>query len=265
MKANLGIAGVLAAAMFVASSDARAAGHANGFGEKGELILSADRLVPIFNYSYASVTVEGPNNLELTTSRSGSGISFLFGRNMASPEDPALPINVHTLPRVAFDIAIIRSLTIGAGIAFGVGLGGTDEREDPQGNAKRPVSGDAPTMTAIGLTPRVGYVLPLGNLFAFWPRAGFGFYSISGRSEAVDGNGIVISTTKRTDTLFSLDLDPQFALVPFEHFFIHAGPIVNIPISGSRSVRVANTPTEADTAVFNFGLSAGLGGWFNVF
>ncbi len=269
MKARLAIAGVLGAVAVLAStSDARAAGHANGFGEKGQLILSADRLVPLVNYTSASVT-RTENNIDLTSSRSGSGISLLFGRGFGLAEDDrAVPVNVHTLPRVAFDVTVIPRLTLGGAIAFGFGLGGKDENETLAGGRRSTQSNDSPTATAIGLAPRVGYILPLGDVFAFWPRLGFGFYSVSRSREDLAGNG-AIRTTKDTDTIFSLDVDPQFAIVPFEHFFIHGGPIVNIPISGSRSHSETTGPNTTeqrrDVSVFNVGLSLGLGGWFNVF
>ncbi|MBX3259317.1 MAG: hypothetical protein KIS78_21190 [Labilithrix sp.] len=269
MKANLGIASVLAAAaaaVVASPSDARAAGHANGFGEKGQLILSADRLVPVFNYASSSVT-RTENNVELTRSRSGSGLSLLFGRSLAHSDDLAVPVNVHTIPRVAFDVTIIPQLTLGAAIAFGFGLGGTNENENLQGTTRTSQESDAPTATAIGLAPRVGYILPLGDVFAFWPRVGFGFYSVSATTEQTQGN--TTTTVRGTDTLFSLDLDPQFAIIPLEHFFIHVGPVINIPISGSRSVSsttgATTTRRSDDASLFNLGVSAGLGGWLNVF
>jgi hypothetical protein len=269
MKPALGITGLLAAALVLAtSSEARAAGGLpNGFGEKGELIVSADRLVPLFTYTYGSRTDTNPGNDELTSSRSGAGLSLLWGRDFNAVEDLTVPINVHMIPRVAFDVAVIPHLTVGAGIAFGFGLGGTRKQEVLVNNVKTTQESDAPTATAIGIAPRVGYVLGLTDMFAFWPRAGIGFYSVSLHSEDNE-NGAVVPV-KDSDTLLSLDLDPQFALVPFEHFFITAGPLVNIPITGTRSHQVTRGATtntqDIDVSLFTIGLTAGLGGWFNVF
>jgi hypothetical protein len=178
-------------------------------------------------------------------------------------------MNVHAVPRVALDVTIIPRLTLGAAFAFGFGLGGTNENENlGPGNTRATQTTDSPTATAIGLAPRVGYIIPLSDLFAFWPRLGFAFYSVSSSAENVTGGG-AIETIRRTDTLFSLDLDPQFVLIPFEHFFIHGGPVVNVPLSGSRSRASTSGTTEStvtfDASVFNVGLSLGLGGWFNVF
>jgi hypothetical protein len=268
MNAAHGFAGFVAAAALLAlSSPAQAAGHANGLGEKGQLILSADRLLPVFSYASASVT-RTENNIELTDSKSGAGLSLLLGRNVAIEESgTVVPVNVHTIPRVAFDITVIPRLTLGAAIAFGIGLGGTREDDNLVGNVRSTRERDEPTITAFGFVPRVGYILPLTDIFAFWPRAGVGIYSVGISYENENNNAI--TRVKATDTLFSVDLDPQFAIVPLEHFFIHAGPIVNIPLTGSRSVATTTgaTTTERtdDASLFNIGLSAGLGGWFNVF
>ena len=185
MKAILGVAGVLAAATILfASTDASAAGHANGFGEKGQLILSADRFVPVFSYTSSSIT-RTENNIELTRSRSGSGLSLLLGRSLADNQDFAVPINVHALPRVAFDITIIPRLTLG---------GGDRVRLRPRRLEREPRPPRAPPRPPGGRTlrrgrrsacaPRVGYILPLSDIFAFWPRAGFGFYSVSASTRA---------------------------------------------------------------------------------
>ena len=52
------------------------------------------------------------------------------------------------------------------------------------------------------------------------------------KTATTDANGVVTTTTN-SDFVFSLDLDPQFAWVPVEHFFIHFGPLLNIPRSSN--------------------------------
>jgi hypothetical protein len=180
-----------------------------------------------------------------------------------------VPINVHTLPRIAFDFTIIQHLTLGIGFALGFGLGGTDKNEFLQGQVKTTRSVDAPTATAIGIAPRVGYVIPFHDYLAFWPRLGFAFYSLSAKTERVQNNNPnTIDTVSLTDTFFSLDLDPQLAIVPLEHFFFHVGPLINIPLTGSRSIKTTTGPTTVsvsnDTSLFHVGISGGLGGWFDL-
>jgi hypothetical protein len=262
------ITSLLALALVTAtSSEALAAGNANGLGEKGQLIVSADRLLPLFSHTYASTT-DTQRGVELTHSRSVTGLSLFVGRNVGADADADVPVNVHTIPRIAFDITVIPRLTLGAAFAFGFGLGGTVKDDDLNGNVKTTRQSDAATGTAIGIAPRVGYILPLTDIFAFWPRGGVGIYSVSSSYNRVD-NKNVVTAVKDSDTIISLDLDPQFAIVPYEHFFFHVGPLVNIPLSGTRShseTRGTNKTTrDIDISLFHLGLSAGLGGWFNVF
>ena len=254
---SLAVAGALASAPRTASAQV-SANEANGFGEKHQLIITVDRLMPLLSYSSQSVTAtQGGTTLKTTDSAVSS--SFLFGR------EPTDVVNVHTLPRVAFDFAIINHLTLGGAFAFAFGLGGKQERQ--LGNNNGTSSTDSPKTTVFGFAPRVGYVLPLGHVFAFWPRVGFAFYSVSTKTENTVMGGVVQSSTQ-SDTFFSLDLDPQFVWAPIQHFFFHFGPLLNIPLSGSRSVEVpqgaGSVTTKSDESLFHFGISAGLGGWFDL-
>jgi hypothetical protein len=278
-KANLrrlAIGGILSTLAFAGVSlpcnEAAAAGDAKGMGEKYQLFITADRLVPLFAFTRGSISRQD-GGLELTNSRSGSGLGLFFGRNVGYSEgagngnllsDQTPPyVNVHLLPRIAFDFTIINRLTLGAAIAFGFGLGGSDDDESAQNGARVTRSTDAPTATAIGLAPRVGYIIPLAEHFAFWPRAGFAFYSVSFRADTVINNQP--ATVSATDTFFSLDLDPQFAIIPTQNFFFHVGPLVNIPLTAGRSLDItqgASTQSRSnDMALFHFGIVAGIGGW----
>jgi hypothetical protein len=265
VKAYVGFAILVGAAVVISSSSAEAA-DTRGFGEKSQLILSADRLVPVFSYTSASSTTLGPNTIELTRSESGAGMSLLLGRNVGINE--TFMVNPHTIPRVAVDFTIIPRLTLGAALAFGFGLGGStrDESVSP-GNVVVARESDAPTATVVGLAPRGGYILPLTNWIAFWPRAGVAFYSVSSDRDIIENNAVVGSRSD-TDTHLSLDLDPQFVFVPVEHFFFHVGPLANIPLSGTRSQETTEGPRtdrrSNDISLFHFGITAGIGGWLSL-
>ncbi len=193
---SLGVSGVLAVAPHEA-----AAQEANGLGEKGELIITVDRLMPLFSYSNESVT-NTQGGQDTKTSDSSTSIALLFGR------EPSLTLNPHTIPRVAIDFTVINHLTIGGAFVLGIGLGGSHTTEVGNNSQKT----DAPKITAVGFAPRVGYVLPLGHTFGFWPRAGFAFYSLSAKQDNTGNNGNTTTTTN-SDSVWSLDLDPQFVWV----------------------------------------------------
>jgi len=249
VSALVGLAGLLTA-------KSASAQEANGFGEKTQLIVSVDRLMPAFSYTSQTLT-NTQGGATFKTTDSGTSAALLFGR------EPNLGV-VHTIPRVAFDFTVVRHLTLGGAIAVAFGLGGTHEDEFGNNNTRR---SDAAKTSIIGLAPRIGYILPLGNNFAFWPRAGFAFYSVSTRFSAVTQGNVDVTTTNN-DSLLSLDLDPQFVWTPIPHFFFNFGPIVNVPLTGSRSVEVATgattTTTKNDLSVVHFGITAGLGGWFDL-
>lgn len=245
---SLGIAGVAC----VSAPREASAQDAQGFGEKHQLILGVDRLMPVLGYTSQTLTSTQGGATRKSTD-SGTSMAVLLGR------EPSLGV-VHTLPRVAFDFTIVRRLTLGGSFAFAFGLGSS--HEETFGNTPTQKS-DGRKTTIVGFAPRVGYVLPLGHVFAFWPRAGFAFYSVSTKTPLFN-NGNVTSQTD-SDTVFSIDLDPQFVWTPVRHFFINFGPLVNIPLGGSRSTENAGgNTTKVDLSVFHAGISAGLGGWFDL-
>ena len=227
------------------------------FGEKGRIILSADRLMTLFSYVSVSRTDEvqtGPNQTVTTEVKtSGPALSLLMGGNI--PRE-----NVHTIPRVSLDYTVIPQLTVGGSIAVAFGLGGKEETK--AGNVTTSV--DAPSTTVFGFAPRVGYILDLNDSFAFWPRGGFGVYFVSATSDRLNNNATV--TTTDTTSFFSLDLDPQFVFTPFPHFGINAGPLVNIPLLGSvkHTTETGGTTTTrtTDSKTFQLGITAGILGWF---
>ena len=260
LRLSLGFAASLA----LLSPRTAAAQEANGFGEKGELIISADRLMSFISYSRDSVD-ETNGNLTTTEAESSTSIALLLGREASNPTH----VNPHTIPRIAFDYVVIPHLTVGGSFVLGLGLGGSLTTKTSGNGPDTSTSTDAPTVTAVGIAARAGYVLPLGQSIAFWPRAGFAYYSLSSKTTTTDGNNNnATSEIHATDTAFSLDLDPQFVWVPVSHFFINAGPLINIPLAGK-----ASTTTDAggtsieksdDLHYFHIGLSAGFGGWFDL-
>jgi hypothetical protein len=270
MKKRLSCAAVFALTLF-SSSASFAAGDAHGMAEKGHIFISADRLVHVLAYTYRSTTRTNPNGSTVTSSTDGAGLSLLGGGDLSGGLLFGSVANPYSMPRPAVDITVIPHLTLGIAIPIGFGLSGSTKVETKQTNGQTNTSeGDAPSATLFGVVPRVGYILPVGDILAIWPRVGFGFYSLSTKSEDLPNNPQqATTTTTTTDTLFSLDIDPQLAIVPTEHFFFTVGPLLNIPITGSETTRRttgSNTQENSDDlALTHLGISASLGGWINAF
>lgn len=256
---SLALAFGATALLCAGSAGDASAQEANGLGEKGELIITADRLMPLFSYASQSVS-STQGNVDTKTTDSGASVAFLLGSS------PSIAVNPHTVPRLAIDYTVINRLTLGGSVVVAIGLGGSHSVENTPANG--PVTtakSDADKTNVFGFAPRVGYILPLGHTFGFWPRAGMAFYSLSTKATGNQGNGNNVTTTT-TYSVWSLDLDPQFVWVPMQHFFAHFGPLLNIPLTGGRSVESSNSSNTIrnDFSVFNLGLSAGLGGWFDL-
>lgn len=230
------------------------------FGERGQLVVTADRLVPIVGYTTQSITaIDGDTTTKVTDS--GASLAFLVGR------EPSLGV-VHTVPRVAFDFTFLRRLTIGTSFALAFGIDGTHtEERTPRVGPRTVREGSNPGATLLGFGPRVGYVLLLRKDLAFWPRAGLAFYSVKAQREQTSNLG-VSSTATETDTTFSLDLNPQLVWTPLPHVLVHVGPLANVPLTGSHETSFAQGAEQKDRSddltIVHFGISAGLGVWFDL-
>ena len=95
--------GVFGAAALIAPKHAQAQ-EANGFGERGQLILSADRLLPVFSYASESMTTSA-NGQETTIRDSGSSVAFLLGRAAT------VSVNPHAVPRIAVGYDVVHNFT----------------------------------------------------------------------------------------------------------------------------------------------------------
>lgn len=230
------------------------------FGDRGQLIVTADRLLPIFGFTSQTTTAtEGAATTKITDS--GTSLAFLVGR------EPTLGA-VHTIPRLAVDFTVSKRLTFGSSFAFAFGLAGSHGEVRTAGDGTVTTrDSSTPRATILGFAPRGGYVLPLGPHLAFWPRAGFAFYSVRTRSEQTNSASNTPALTD-TDTLFSLDLDPQLVWQPLPHVLFHVGPLVNIPLTGTHETSFSqgseSKDRSDDLSVFHIGLSAGLGAWFDL-
>lgn len=255
----LGVLAALAVTGWSGASRAQAT-EANGLGSKGQLILTADRLFPLFSYSSVSTT-STQGNTTRTESTRGTSLVMLIGT------EPEVGV-MHTIPRVGVDFTVTDRLTIGGSIMLAFGLSGTRKTEVVSGPTTTTREVDAPSRTIFGIGPRIGYILPIGDVLGLWLRGGFSFYSDRTKQTSINQGNNNDTVTTSTATAFSVDLDPQLAIVPIRHVFFHVGPIVNIPLTGSQKVETTSGATTVsvsnDISIFHLGVSTGLGGWFDL-
>jgi hypothetical protein len=228
---------------------ARSAAAQERLGEKGQLIISVDRLVPLF--SYTSTKLNNPNGSSTTDSLSRfSLLSSGFG---GSGFDT---FNIHNVPRVSFDYTVTHGLTLGGSIIVFFSGGGTHTATDRNGVSR---SVDANGYTLFGVAPRVGYILRLGRSnFYFWPRGGVSFYSLNVKTHNPNG-----STNSDTYSDWAIDIEAMFAFSPVAHVAFTLGPTADVPFTGSHSSTPAGEPTTStDFSQLQIGGHLGLLAYF---
>lgn len=248
---------IVAAALAVSLvwTGAAQAGGDPDFGKSGEFILSANRLVPFFTFTSEGFSIDRNNNVRDSFSISNSSMALLWGRG----ENDRI---VYNIPRAGFDFTIVDQLTLGGDLVAIFGLGGSYTVTNEQPGQTRETTVDAPRISGFGVTPRVGYIIPLSDVFHLWLRGGFGIYTFSYKTPRQDPN----ESDSVNHFLFSLGFDPQIVIVPVPHFGITIGLPLDISLAGNRSeVAVrgrTTTATDYSYRQFAFGLSLGLLGYF---
>jgi hypothetical protein len=268
-------AAVLGLGVLLAASTA----SAQELGEKGQFIISADRLVPLLSYTQDKVTNSGVNPT-VTTYFDSTQISLLWGSTSVSGDGSILAAagfgrngignggsvpNVYTVPRLGFDYVLLPHLTIGGNAVFYATLGsGGNVCNGAMCN--NPTGGNG-SGNVFGIVPRVGYVLGLSNLFSLWLRGGVHYYHEHTSTPVPNGGCAGNYSDDGNLELFGLTLDPQFVITPVNHFGFMLGPTVDWGFAGSVSTDVPNgcnarTITSYGLAGLNVGLNGGLMGWF---
>lgn len=260
---------VVGAAMGVLSTAAIASAQTaegRGFGQKGEFIFSADRLVPILAFTQNKFT-NNDANPNVSTTQTGSAISLLWGNNAILGGGPG-GLNggggnptFYTTPRVGFDYVLIPNLTLGGDLFVFFTLGGSSTTKS--GNTS--VTTNLPSGNAFGIAPRVGYIFGMSDLLSIWLRGGLSFYH-AGTSQ--NDNNCNNQSVTSSANLFGLDLNPQLVISPVPHFAFTAGPALDFGVAGgaSQSRPGGNCNTTITTSEgyssYNIGITGGLLGWF---
>lgn len=134
----------------------------------------------------------------------------------------------------ALDYFIRPQLSVGGQVRL-------DFSKYPLGNAQ------SRSDTVLGLGPRVGYLVPLADMFSLYPRAGIYYQHVT------SSTSMGMTTTSGSYNLFSFFVFAPFMFHPVPHFFVGLGPHINADFAGANEA----------IRTFRFGLSSTVGGWFD--
>ncbi len=248
MRTTMSVAVALASISIAAVSQAQGA---DAFGGQGQFIVSADRLFGINFWSFKVQPDATPADpTPDRTTESGTSINLLWGGGSGIAGEE---IDPHAVPRLAFDYAVIPSLTVGGAIGY---LHRSAKRETTANGVT--TSADRATGNAFLINPRIGYALSLSPTVALWPRGGVTYFSASQKEPS--------GTLSSTFSGFAFSLDPQLVISPVPHFGFTLGLVADIPLSGTTKIEEtvggAKVSVEVPTKITNFGLAAGVLGYF---
>ncbi len=212
MRTKLVILSALGALFIAPIAGAQEDGGARGLGKKGNLVLGAERLM---GYTSNTQTVEvGGNESEDTYGTLG----VLWNA----------PRSAFNLPRVGIDYFVIDNLSVGGNVGYvstSIDRGANTTDDDSSGFL---------------FSPRVGYMLGLGESFGFWPRLGLTYYQLQDPDASQ----------------FALAAELQIAFAPTPGFLITAGPVIDFGLTGSVDTQAG----DADYTDRNYGLVFGIAG-----
>lgn len=123
-----------------------------------------------------------------------------------------------TVPRVAIDIFIIDSLSLGGSLGL--------------------YSNDIGNSSGVLFAPRVGYAIEFNRQWGFWPKGGFTYYS---QNNPDRGH-------------FSLSMEGAFTFMPDPSFGFTATPFLDLGLGGEQDAG----PVDIDYVDRAFGVALGL-------
>jgi len=231
---------------------AGAAQAQDAFATQGTMAFSADRLFGFYGYK-ATWDVPGAAGSN-EYSHSGSQLNLLWGNNGVLSEET--PINPMTTPRLSFDYFVIQGLSVGGSIGYARTTGGWKHESGPAGSQLRP-SYDTPTYSMFAFSPRVGYAYMFSDIVGIWPRGGLTYASFNAEAETGDPD-------EASRSMWTLDIEAMFVIVPKEHFAFVVGPVIDLGIAGSWKEKdgASGLSVDGDAKLHTYGLAAGILGYF---
>jgi len=107
-------------------------------------------------------------------------------------------------------------------------------------------AGDGHT-SEFAIGPRVGYNIPLSDMFSFWPKAGLSF-GTSTTTYRLNTGPNTFTDASTSSSGMAINLYAPFLLHPVPHFFLGFGPFIDAGLGG-------------DARATEFGARLTIGGW----
>lgn len=208
----------------------------------GQNIVSAPNVATLFWVDSGSQETSGERDLQ-THLRLGGG--FLVGGG-GSPDD---------IPRVGYDHVFFERMTLGLDLGIG--------QSTVTATGSLPPSTTTIPAFAVGVSPRIGLLIPLAEGLALWPRAGLSFLYSSATNTRRSNDGF--STSVNTVSEFRIPLNLQLLLVvtPLPHMAFCAGlafdpTLLSVTTSSHGNGDTDPTPKTATATGWHGSLAAGL-------
>ncbi len=246
MKKALASVASWGAAMLLTSA---AMAEGGGIPMQNNFVIGAERMMGFYSYK-GTMDADGT---DFTTT--GTQFSLLFGANQvgtaaAEVGEIGLPTNPSATPRLAGDYMINDLVSIGGSLGYYTSSG----EAEAKGNGFSD-SVDTPELSALAVAPRVGFMIPIGYMAAFWPRGGVTYVKASSKSDA---NG---QDFEQNTTIQQLTLEGMFFIGPVEHFGFVVGPVIDIGVGGEVEYKAGNQSYTYDGTWTSFGGVAGIAGY----
>lgn len=216
---------LMAATFAVAAMATSGSAMAQEFGKKMDLVFSVDRVFAFHN-SHETVSLPAPVG-DVSSSSTGFGLGWR-GQTIPTAFD---------VPRLAFDIFVIDSLSVGGAISYVNYSNSVDQRG----------FGTDQDVNEFLFSPRVGYVWMFTHGVGFWLRGGFTYHAGDMGDHTQNG--------------FALTVEPSFIFSPIDHFAFLAAPYADFDLFGNIHEDQPNG-NDFSTHDRSLGVFASLLGWF---
>ena len=217
-------------------------------GGKGTLAI--DNITGLRVNAFSGISYAGP--LGISTSR--------YSIDPLAPGDPNQTFHSTTIWLApAADYFLIDHLSIGGLVEIASVSGSVDSSLPGVGT----VNNDLPTTTNVTLLPRIGYLIPIGDRFAIWPRGGIGYAYRGTTSLTGAGRGGVV-TNKDSFSALILAANVDFLFRINETFFLVGAPELGASLGGSHTNTQGGVQRSSNANVLQFSVLTGLGIFFDL-